>query len=145
LETSTAAWHEHCEPLADFITRMAIMANVDEHFAGALRRLDGDRELFCELATYFIEDAPGLLKTARSGMVNRNADAAGRAMHALRGLIATFDADRAVATTKLIEDSASRGDWQVVPNALDRLDTEIDALRKTLLQCGVIRMPREAQ
>lgn len=108
---------------------MAILA---DRFAGALSRIDGDRELFDELATCFIEDAPKLLKSAKRGVAERDAEAVIRAVHGLRGLASTFDAEEAVGLSKSIELSASRGDWPAVGGAIGRLEIETNALRDAL-------------
>jgi HPt (histidine-containing phosphotransfer) domain-containing protein len=112
------------------------MAIVDDRFAGALSRLDGDRELFSELATYFVEDAPKLIEVARAGFANRNAETVGRLLHALRGLLANFDADLAIGIAKSIEQQVARGEWQAVPSELERLAKEVDALRRELHGLG---------
>ena len=50
------------------------METTGYQFAGALKRLGGDEELFRELATYFIEDAPKLLHVIRVELPAGNAE-----------------------------------------------------------------------
>ncbi len=105
------------------------MPTLDNRFAGPLSRIDGDQKLFDELAAYFIEDAPQILAAAQSALADRSAEAVARAAHGLRGLMATFDAHKAVGITKLIEKMAADRNWRSVQEALAELETEIDNLR----------------
>jgi two-component system sensor histidine kinase/response regulator len=105
------------------------MAMLDTRFAGPLSRIDGDEILFDELAAYFIEDAPQLLAAAQSGVADGSADEIARAVHGLRGLMATFDAHKAVEITKSIGQMVSNGDWRAIRVALAELETEVDDLR----------------
>jgi len=108
------------------------MAVLDNRFAGTLGRIDGDQELFDELAAYFSEDAPQLLAEARKGTVAKDSEMVARAVHGLRGQVATFDAETAVAITKLVGQKVSVGEWSAIPAALDQLETEIESLKSHL-------------
>ena len=101
-------------------------------FDGALKRLGGDEELFQELMSYFIEDAPELLKTIEAGLAAGSAESIRRAAHSLRGLAANFDAEEAMAIACSIEQMASKGDLQPVPSALAHLAVEVRSLRDVL-------------
>ncbi len=105
------------------------MATLDTRFSGPLSRIDGDQKLFDELAAYYIEDAPQLLDAAECGLADRSEETVARAVHGLRGLMATFDAHRAVGITKSIEQWVSRGNWQAVQEALGELRAEVDHLQ----------------
>jgi HPt (histidine-containing phosphotransfer) domain-containing protein len=102
-------------------------------FDRALKRLGGDEELFQELATFFIEDAPGLIETIREGLHRGETRSVQRAAHSLKGLLANFDAEDAVATALSIELSIGTGNMEVIPGALETLQTEVQALEEALL------------
>ncbi len=101
-------------------------------FPGALKRLSGDQELFRELAIYFVEDAPELLRAMRAGLAEGSAEDVRRAAHSLRGLAANFDAEQAMAIAGSIEQICGKGELQLVPPALERLEVEVHALRDAL-------------
>ncbi len=105
------------------------MATLDTRFAGPLSRIDGDQKLFDELAAFYIEDAPQLLEAVESGIADRNGEAVARAVHGLRGLMATFDAHKAVAITKSIGQMLSHGDWGATQEALAELKAEVNHLQ----------------
>ena len=79
--------------------------------------------------SYFIEDAPELLKTIEAGLAAGSAESIRRAAHSLRGLAANFDAEEAMAIACSIEQMASKGDSQWVPSALAHLAVEVRSLR----------------
>ncbi len=110
------------------------MAMLDDRFTGTLGRIDGDQKLFDELATYFIEDAPQLLATAKIGAASRNPETVARAVHTLRGLLATFDAEEGVSVTKWIGQKVAANDWSAAAEALGRLRAEVDNLIAVLKQ-----------
>jgi len=99
---------------------------------GALKRLGGDEELFEELVTYFIEDAPGLLKAVRLGLAAGSGPMVHRAAHSLRGLAANFDAEQVMRLAGSIEQMASQGDLLQVVAPLASLDSEVQSLRDSL-------------
>ncbi len=101
-------------------------------FSGALKRLGGDEELFRELAAYFIEDAPELLRAIHAGLAAGSAQQIHHAAHTLRGLIANFDAEQAVAFARSIEHLCDTGELQSVPTALAHLEIEVHSLRAAL-------------
>ncbi|MFO1095030.1 MAG: Hpt domain-containing protein [Planctomycetaceae bacterium] len=110
----------------------------------ALRRLGGDAELVCELAQIVVEDAPGLLAQALSARAAgaldaRNSgdfDAAARAAHALKGLLANFS-EPAAGAAQLAEtvlrqrDAASR--LPALANLQAYTERLLDELQRTVL------------
>jgi len=97
-----------------------------------LRRLGGDRELLQELITYFLEDAPALVETIRSGVEIGDREKAHRAAHNLRSLVANFDAKEAMASALALELAAKKGDLQQVALGIPKLEEEVDALSLSL-------------
>jgi two-component system, sensor histidine kinase and response regulator len=106
--------------------------NIESRFAGALKRLGDDRELFQELASFFREDSPGLVDAIRTGLLVGDCAAIQHAAHSLRSLAANFDAEQVVATTLSMEQSCRIGEFQTVPALLARLETEVQSLRSAL-------------
>jgi HPt (histidine-containing phosphotransfer) domain-containing protein len=108
------------------------METVENQFTGALNRLGNDRELFRELASFFRDDAPGLLAAIHSGLAVGNAEETMRAAHSLRSLVSNFDAENAARIAGSIEQSARKGELQSLPAALAELEVEVQALQSAL-------------
>jgi two-component system, sensor histidine kinase and response regulator len=97
-------------------------------FPAALRRLEGDVRLFGELAGFFVEDAPVLLEEIRAGLRQHDAKTVERAAHSLKGLVANFDSQAAVASAYAIENLAHQGRLADVPAEMEGLQREIGRL-----------------
>src|SRR3974377_788677 len=63
---------------------------------GALKRFDGDEELFHDMVQFFMQDVPGLLDQVRQGVRAGAADAVELSAHSLKGLAANFGAKPAI-------------------------------------------------
>jgi len=99
---------------------------------GALRRLDGDRELLAELAQFFLEDSPGLLDRVRDGLRSGDARTVQRAAHSLKGLAANFGAQGAVDAASAVEDCGQSGDLAAAAAALPQLERQVGLLQTAL-------------
>ncbi len=108
------------------------MDTASHQFAGALMRLCDDKELFQELILYFREDAPRLLAAIRAGSAAGSDATVVRAAHSLRGLLASFDAEKAMAIAGSIEELAGRVEPQSMSRALAELEIEIQSLQRAL-------------
>lgn len=117
------------------------MASYGCRFPGALRRLGGDMDLFRELAAYFIEDAPELLRAIHAGLAAGNSQDVQRAAHSLRGLMANFDAEQAMAFASSIEQLTEKGQLPLVPTALAHLESEVRSLRGALQEYAAHSSP----
>ena len=67
---------------------------VDED--GTLKRLDGDRQLFSEFISIFLEDSDVLMGEIGDGLQNDDALKVCKSGHALKGLISNFGAKECV-------------------------------------------------
>ncbi|MDA8563685.1 Hpt domain-containing protein [Mariniblastus sp.] len=70
---------------------------------GALRRLGGDRQLFNEFITIFLEDSPTLLEEIRSGLGSNDSAIVEKSAHSLKGLMSNFGAKQCVELALKIE------------------------------------------
>ncbi len=98
----------------------------------SLARLDGDRELFANMAQFFAEDSPGLLDSVRGALQAGDAETAERAAHSLKGLAANFSAEDAVQSAFQVERAAKAGKLQSAAASLGQLEREVQRLRKAL-------------
>lgn len=96
--------------------------SVLEHFSGALERLDGDVELLREMARFFVADAPPLIAELNAQW-DRGAgwEQMSFTAHKLKGLVVTFDENRAGPLLQELVDATRAGDEGTIHNL--RLDT----------------------
>ena len=94
----------------------------------ALNALAGNRELLCDLAEMFREDAPQLLDALDATIANEDSIEARRAVHSLKGCAATFFAQPTV-------ELAQRLEGEVASGHLDGLrDGGTDTLRQSVMR-----------
>ncbi len=108
---------------------------IDEQ--AALTALDGSRELLCELAEMFCEDAPLELESLKRAIEEGDARSARRATHSLKGLASTFFARSTVDLAQRLENAAARDDLQAFHDGgftqLERAVSSLIAELKTRL------------
>jgi HPt (histidine-containing phosphotransfer) domain-containing protein len=80
--------------------------------------VEGDLTLLRELITIFLADTPALLADLRQAVVQRDARRIVALSHRLRGSVANFQAQAAVASAQQLEEMAGRGDLGEVDTAL---------------------------
>jgi HPt (histidine-containing phosphotransfer) domain-containing protein len=101
---------------------------------GTLARFGGDKELFIEMSSILLEDAPAVLDDLRSAVAARNpAEVRGRA-HALKGLLAGCGGIRAACAAQNLEDAGQGGDLSNTASLLETLAGELDQLTRALSQ-----------
>lgn len=69
-----------------------------------LRRVGGDRQLLCDLAVFFIEDAPQLLGEIENGIAAGDTELVTRSAHSLKSLASNFDAQRCMQIARDMEE-----------------------------------------
>jgi two-component system sensor histidine kinase/response regulator len=92
----------------------------------------GDAELLREVASLFLRDCPARLSEVRDAVGRRDGTTLARAAHSLKGSVANFAADLAVAAAQRLQLIGRTGDWAEVDQALADLETEIENLTSTL-------------
>ena len=104
---------------------------IDEQ--AALEALCGDKQLLCELAKMFLEDAPGMLVELDAAVSAGEFIIAKRLVHSLRGLSSTFFAKSVTELARRLEDDLNRGVLDSLNNGgLERLTSAIDELSREL-------------
>ncbi|HUG89719.1 MAG TPA: response regulator [Planctomycetaceae bacterium] len=102
--------------------------------AKALKRLDGDRNLLTDMAGFFNEDAPELLRKIELSLERGDAQCVQRSAHSLKGLAANFNADRAVAAAFDLEQLGESGDLSHAVVMYRRLRREVQRVIGALEQ-----------
>ncbi len=98
----------------------------------ALARLGEDRELLCDLARFYLQDAPQLLMELQVALTEENSEAVARSAHSLKGLSANFDAHDAVDAARSVEQSAMAGDLEGAAARVPRLRDEVSLVQTAL-------------
>lgn len=94
----------------------------------ALVRLGGNEKLFNELASFFLEDAPGLVDRLQQAATQGKAKELERAAHSLKGLAANFDGDRTSLAAMRIEQLVETGNLDEAIEVTQELVREVDKL-----------------
>jgi HPt (histidine-containing phosphotransfer) domain-containing protein len=80
--------------------------------AGALRRLGEDVELLEQIILIFLEDAPGLVHSAREALSRGDAVELRRSAHSLKGMMATLGAQAGQHAALRVEQCAASGNFE---------------------------------
>jgi len=89
---------------------------------GALQRLGGDRQLFSEFITIFLEDSPELIANIRKGLETNDATTVEKNAHSLKGLISNFGAKECVELALKLELAGRAGSVEDCDDDLDTLE-----------------------
>jgi signal transduction histidine kinase/CheY-like chemotaxis protein/HPt (histidine-containing phosphotransfer) domain-containing protein len=100
-----------------------------EDAAVHLRRTTGGNEkLIRSLAKSFLADAPGKFSALRNAIAKKDADALGKAAHALKGALGIFGAPKAVALARSLEKMGRDGSINGAEALLASLEAEFASL-----------------
>ncbi len=114
---------------------MSEQENDQARFSAALKRLDGDWDLLCEMAAITAPDCPDVIRQIECDLGEGICDSAARNLHKLKGMLSTFDCDGAVLEIQELIDLARRAQlddlrkgFQVSRKPIDELVEEIRQL-----------------
>ncbi|MBN1824823.1 MAG: response regulator [Candidatus Eisenbacteria bacterium] len=96
---------------------------------GALRRMEGDHEMFDRLLTLLLERSPERMEEIREAIERGDGVAAADRAHALKGAAAGLGAERLRQCAERLEGLGRAGDLSGAEGALAPLGREIDRLR----------------
>jgi two-component system, sensor histidine kinase and response regulator len=95
-------------------------------------RLDGDFDLFKELAQLFLSDSPKLISAIEEAINNKNTEKIGKSSHTIKGAVANFSAEKAFNAALELEKIGKNRELDKVDGAFKKLSTEIENMRKAL-------------
>lgn len=102
----------------------------------ALARADQDIELFQTMAELFLEHGPKDMAEIKTALDARDAVAAGRSAHRLKGAVLQFCAPAALEAAMRMEEAGKAGDVAAAAGLCGELDAELsrllDALRRVM-------------
>ena len=125
-EPSTAP-HEITSATANVDDENVSEEILDVH--GALRRMQGDRELLEEVSRLFLEECPKLLDGIRQALAARDARLLERFAHTVKGSAANIEARAVSRVAAEIARRARSGNLEQVHGPIERLATEMGRLR----------------
>ncbi|HEY5313439.1 MAG TPA: response regulator, partial [Pirellulales bacterium] len=102
------------------------------NFDAALRRMDGDRELFQHLAQFFAEDGPALVSQIRQALVARDWPTLELAAHSLKGMARNFEAQQAAKLAGQLEQHGHDHSGDGGEEQLALLDEQVQRLLAAL-------------
>ncbi|WP_224242581.1 hybrid sensor histidine kinase/response regulator [Hyalangium gracile] len=102
------------------------------NMADALMNLDGDTELYRQVARIFLGDAPACLEQFRTARDEGDAEGAVRAAHSLKGLAATVGAELLRDHARQLEVALEERDTSVVPARVSTVERELTQVLATL-------------
>jgi PAS domain S-box-containing protein len=112
------------------IARLAPETAIDR--ARLLERVGGDAGALAEVARIFLADAPRRLGEIRRAIAKGDARALRGAAHTLKGAVSNFGARGAVEAAFELQKIGGAAELDEAPAALERLETELGAVRREL-------------
>jgi len=95
-------------------------------------RIDGDMDLFNEIAGLFFVDSVELLERIENAVKKSDPEELRKASHALKGAVANFSAPEAVDAALTMEKIARNREMEKAEETLLRLKKEISALKDAI-------------
>ena len=102
--------------------------------AALLERFDGDVDLLRDIADTFLAHCPDLLAEIGNAVTTRDAARLCKAAHNLKGTVANFEVEEAVATAFRLERMGMEGELGEVEAAWDDLQTKMRSFQVELAQ-----------
>jgi CheY-like chemotaxis protein/HPt (histidine-containing phosphotransfer) domain-containing protein len=112
-------------------------ANADGRTADfdlALARLDGNRKLLADMIGFFREDAPQLLNEIESAIAHGDVARVKRAAHSMKGLAASFEAERVISHARKIERLAETAQLEEITASLSDFRAAISELEAAFVE-----------
>lgn len=97
-----------------------------------LSRVDDDRETLQAMVEVFLEQGPQDLMAVREALERRDAMAAARSAHRLKGSVLQFCAKAAAEAAKAVEAAGKDGNLEEATRLLQQLETEMSRLWEAL-------------
>lgn len=97
-----------------------------------LTRFGGDRDLFRDMTTILLEDAPRLARELRLAIDANDASAIEMKSHALKGLVAGCGGERAAVAAQKLEDAGHRNELKETASHMERLTSELHVLQRAI-------------
>lgn len=97
-------------------------------------RLDGDIELFRDLAELFLEDSKNLINNIENAINSRDSEKIRKYAHTIKGSVSNFSAQKAYDAAFELEMIGSNNELDNADSAFKKLKDEVDNTRGALKQ-----------
>ena len=101
-------------------------------FSTSIGRMDGDVEIFKELAQFFLRDSQKLLVSLQTAIDAGDFELVERSAHSVKGLASNFDAHRAVEIARTLETMGRSRNLTGAASTFDELSQAVEALSRQL-------------
>ncbi len=108
------------------------MADSEFDFTDAFKRVDGDRELFEEVARLFSESSGSMLSEIKESIACGDGTSLERSAHALKGAVGNFGIKKPWEAAFRLEEMGRQRDFADVNHAFEELDREVSRLNRAL-------------
>jgi PAS domain S-box-containing protein len=98
-------------------------------FNKAIEVMNHNSDLFDEISTLFMRDAPTYMQQIKDGLAKGDQDLVRRSAHSLKGMVSIFSAERTMQAAKLVQDSVGQ---QGCSDAVNELDIALNELLMTI-------------
>lgn len=95
-------------------------------------RLDGDIDLYRDLADIFLTDSIELLEKIHDAIESSDAAAVGKTAHTLKGAVSNFSAPKAFEAALKLEKIGKAGDLTEASQAFEDLKIEIESAKEAI-------------
>jgi HPt (histidine-containing phosphotransfer) domain-containing protein len=101
----------------------------------AMKHVDGDSNLFVQMAGLFQQRYRMLLESARKAIVTRDQKAIDFTAHVIQGTVANFAAYRAQELAQVLERNAAENRMEALEGSYAELEAEVEKLAAALSEC----------
>jgi len=98
-------------------------------FAKAMTLMDNSRELFDEIVSLFMQDAPPHMQKIKDGLAQGNIDWVQHSAHALKGMVGIFSAEKTTKAAEWVEKNAGHAE---LSTGVAKLETALNELKEAI-------------
>ena len=97
-----------------------------------LERMDGDKELLCELVELFLEESPSMLADIKGAVAQQDTKALEYSAHTLKGAVGNFGAKNVYEAAFVLEQAGRAGNLSGTEAAFATLEKALQELEPIL-------------
>jgi CheY-like chemotaxis protein len=98
-------------------------------FDKAMTLMDNSRELFDEIVSLFMQDAPPHMQKIKEGLSRGNADLVKHSAHALKGMVGIFSAEKTTKAAEWVEQNSGHAELSM---GVEKLEIALNELQEAI-------------